>query len=168
MAVLFLAENRKKNRFLAQEDKMRYKDTGELHRDFHLSTNGTISYVLEKYGEDFLRELFRRTAQFVYKDIYQHLKQGDTGALLEHWNYYFYREGGDFSLTEDADGITFHEKKCPAASYIIQREGKVPETFFLQVTLLNEGWSENTPFSIETQILGDTEYIMTVRRKHTP
>ena len=44
---------------------MRYKETGEVHMDFHRTTNGTIAYLRKTYGEKFLDEVFRRTAQDV-------------------------------------------------------------------------------------------------------
>ena len=56
---------------------MRYKETGELHMDFHRTTNGTIAYLREQYGQDFLDEVFRRTAHDVYRAIHQDLRRGD-------------------------------------------------------------------------------------------
>ena len=142
---------------------MRYIDTGELHKDFHLATNATISYVLEKYGYGFLEELFRRTAQLVYKDIYEKLKMGDSEALLEYWRYYYHREGGLFKITKSKGEIVFHVTRCPAAEHVELRTGNVPETFFFQTELLNRGWSDGTPFEIESQRIGSREYKMILR-----
>ena len=44
---------------------MRYRDTGNVHKDFQLATEATIRYALESYGPDFLSELFARTAQLI-------------------------------------------------------------------------------------------------------
>ena len=41
---------------------MRYQDTGEVHKDFHLATNTTIHYILKTYGMETLREVFKNTA----------------------------------------------------------------------------------------------------------
>ncbi len=77
---------------------MRYMDKGEVHKDFHLATNETINFVLSEYGKEFLAELFRRTAQNVYRDIYSNLLKGNYQPLLEHWKYYYTREDGVFNV----------------------------------------------------------------------
>ncbi len=147
---------------------MRYQDTGNVHKDFHLATDTTIRYVLDHYGEDFLRELFRRTAQRVYREIYEQLKQGNPGPLREHWEYYYTREGGEYSVTEQGNGFQFEVHDCPAVRHLKERGVEVTESFYLQDVLLNEAWSEGTPFEIETKILGDGHYRMTVSRASTP
>jgi hypothetical protein len=144
---------------------MRYRDTGEVHRDFHLTTETTVRFVLEKYGMGFLRELFRRTAQDVYADIYEHLKAGDYEPLLEHWEYYYKREGGEFQLREAEDGIVFHVTRCPAISHLRNRGLRISEESYLPTILLNDGWSEGTPFKIETVITGEGSYDCVIRRR---
>lgn len=144
---------------------MRYRETGEVHKDFHLATNTTIQYVLRCYGEEFLRELFRRTAQKVYRDIYEHLRRGDYEPLLEHWSYFYTREGGRFTITCGTDEVVFHVQECPAARHLKERGVEVPDSFVLQTVLLNEAWSEGTPFDIETVILQTGEYRQIIRKK---
>ncbi|NQT58596.1 MAG: hypothetical protein HQ557_06395 [Bacteroidetes bacterium] len=46
---------------------------------------------MEQYDLGFLLELCRRTAQIVSKGIYQHLQQGNSSALIEHFQYYLGR-----------------------------------------------------------------------------
>jgi len=143
---------------------MRYMDTGEVHKDFHLAMNETIDFVLSEYGMEFLTELFRRTSQNVYRDIYNHLKNGDSGPLIEHWSYYYSREDGDFSISEQDGRIVFHVTDCPAVRHLKEKGIPVTDNFYLQVSLMNEGWSEGTPFDIATEIIGEGEYRMTIRR----
>jgi hypothetical protein len=144
---------------------MRYRETGEVHKDFHLTTNTTVQYILEHYGMDFLRELFRRTAQNVYKDIYDNLKNGDYQPLLEHWSYFYEREGGKFKLSTKGDEVIFHVLQCPAVRHLKERGVPVTESFYLPTILLNESWSEGTPFKIETTVQGEGEYTNTIRRR---
>ena len=42
---------------------MRYGETGNVHLDFHRTTNGTITYLRERYGIEMLDEILRRTAR---------------------------------------------------------------------------------------------------------
>ncbi len=143
---------------------MRYTDTGEVHKDFHLATNETIDFVLSEYGMVFLTELFRRTSQKVYRDIYSNLMDGNPRPLIEHWSYYYTREGGVFSVSEQGENVVFHVSDCPAVRHLKEKNVPVTDNFYLQISLMNKGWSEETPFEIETEIIGDGEYRMTIRR----
>lgn len=141
---------------------MRYRDTGNVHKDFHLALNTSIQYVLQAYGLDFLRELFRRTAQDVYRDIYDALKKGDCGPLLEHWTYYYEREGGKFEVTMVEGGFIFLVTECPAVRHLKERNVPVTADFSLQETLMNDAWSAGTPFLIRTELLGEASYRVSV------
>jgi len=143
---------------------MRYTDTGEVHKDFHLATNETIDFVLSEYGSEFLSELFRRTAQNVYRDIYNHLRDGNPQPLIDHWSYYYSREKGNFTVSEDGGDISFHVTDCPAVRHLREKNVPVTDNFYLQVSLMNEAWSEQTPFDIATEIIGEGNYRMTIRR----
>ena len=146
---------------------MRYTDTGEVHKDFHLATNATIDFVLSEYGIDFLRELFSRTAKNVYKEIYENLQKGNYQPMLEHLKYYYTREAGVFSVSEleGEGGFSFHVTDCPACRHLKEKNTPVTDNFYLQISLLNDAWAEDTPFSIETQILSEGEYTIVVQRE---
>jgi hypothetical protein len=144
---------------------MRYRHTGNVHKDFHLATQTTIRYILDTYDRAFLAELFRRTAQEVYREIYRALVEGDAEPLVEHWSYYYERETGEFAVDRDADGsISFRVANCPAVSHIIERTGDVDETFYLQFELLAAGLSEGTPFEIAFERTGRTSYVYRIKR----
>jgi hypothetical protein len=144
---------------------MRYKDTGELHRDFHLATDTSIRYILRAYGIDVLRRVFRQTAQNVYGDIYRNLKAGNAKPLREHFEYYMSREGGEYTRTETSDGTTYKVSRCPAVEHLVSRGYTWSEQFCLQTRLLNEGWAEGTPFDIATEVVGEGRCVQTIRRK---
>jgi len=145
---------------------MRYRDTGEVHKDFHLGTMTTIRYVKKTYGMDFLTELFRRTAQQVYRAIYEELKRGDPEPLVEHWEYYFTREDGRFEVVRGAGEIVFRVLECPAYRHLTERGAEIDDDFYLQITLLNDAWSEDTPFTIRTRVTGPGAYELTIGEKH--
>lgn len=144
---------------------MRYRETGNVHKDFHLATDTTIKYVLKRYGVDFLYKLFKRTAQKVYKEIYDALKQGDTKPLLEHTDYFLKRENADFTIDESNNEIVITVNDCPAVRHL-KESGVSPTTdFCLQTAFMNEAWSENTPFDIRTIVTGEGSCIQIIRRK---
>lgn len=144
---------------------MRYAETGQVHIDFHRTTNGTIAYLRETYGDEFLDETFRRTAKRVYSSIREDLKRGDWRQLLEHWAYFFDREGGDYELGEGDAEVAFRVHRCPAISYLQEQGIEIDPAFCRQTCVVNAALAEGTPFEIETNVLGGGKCVQTVRRK---
>jgi len=143
---------------------MRYREIGQVHMDFHRTTNGTIRYLRETYGVAFLDEIFRRTAHDVYKSIHEDLKAGDPQQLIEHWTYYMDREGGEYSIERNEDTITMTVTKCPADAYLKDKGVEIDEAFRQQTSVLNAALSEGTPFEITTDDQGGGRYTQTIRR----
>ncbi len=143
---------------------MRYQETGEVHRDFHRVTNGTIAYLREHHGRDFLDETFRRTARQVYRAIHEDLKRGDPEHLIKHWTYFFDREGGRYTLERAPDEIRFVVHECPAIAWLKQHRIAVDPDFCRQTVVINATLGEDTPFAITTEVLGDGRCVQTIRR----
>jgi len=132
--------------------------------DFHRTTNGTIAYLRETHGEEFLKETFQRTARDVYRSIHDDLKRGDPSQLVEHWTYFFDREGGEYSLDQEGDDATFTVHRCPAVAYLEDKGIEVDPAFCQQTVVINETLAEDTPFTISTEVLGGAKCVQTVRR----
>ena len=147
---------------------MRYKETGNVHLDFHRTTNGTISYLRANYGRKFLDETFRRTARDVYAAIREDLKQGNPEHLVEHWTYFFDREGGQYTLERADDEIRFIVHRCPAVAYLQGRGIPIDEDFCCQTVVVNNALAEGTPFEVSTEVLGDGKCMQTIRRRARP
>ena len=143
---------------------MRYRETGELHMDFHRTTNGTISYLRRKHGLKFLDEVFRRTAQDVYRAIWEDLKRGDSRHLVRHWRYFFDREKGKYTLRRSRDEVRMTVEECPAIAYLRRRGIQVDPAFCRQTVAMNRAWAEGTPFEITTEVLGEGRCVQTIRR----
>ena len=146
---------------------MRYKETGRVHMDFHRTTNGTIRYLRENYGDEFLDEVLRRTAEDVYRSIHEDLKAGNPEQLIEHWSYYFDREGGGYEIKRDGDTVTMTVSKCPAIAYLGSRKNDVDQAFCRQTVAINEALADGTPFEIATEVLGDGRCVQTIRRRQS-
>ncbi len=144
---------------------MRYHETGQVHMDFHRTMNGTIAYLRRRYGVEMVDEVMRRTARDVYCAIRSDLMAGNPDHLVEHWIYYLEREGGDYTLERDTHTIRVMVHRCPAADYLKQCGVSLDEAFRRQTTVLNEALCEGTPFEVETEVIDDTRYIETIRRR---
>ena len=144
---------------------LRYRETGELHKDFHGGMNLAVEYVGQRYGREGLRAVLRSTAQQVYRSIYEKLKAGDWSELLEHWQYFMEREGADYSLEVTDEAVVMTVKTCPAVAHL-HKLGLRPSKFFCEQTiLLNEAWCEHTPFEAVTEITGDGSCVQMIRRR---
>jgi len=144
---------------------MRYQETGEVHMDFHRSTNGTIAYLREHYGEDFLDDIFRRTAQQVYRAIHEDLKAGNPEHLVEHWKYFFDREKGEYEIEREGGEIRMTVSRCPAVAYLQGRGIEIDPAFCRQTVAVNDALAEGSPFEVATEVLGGARCVQTIRRR---
>lgn len=144
---------------------MRYQETGELHLDFHGTTNATINYIAKNYGEKALHEIFYAVGQKVYKSIHEKLKQGDASELIEHWQYFFTREKGRFEIKATPDIIVLEVSECPAVRHLLKL-GLTPSAHFCHQTIMvNEAMCESTPFESQTEIIGCGKCRQTIRKR---
>ena len=143
---------------------MRYRETGQVHLDFHRTTNGTIAYLRKTHGLEFLDEVFRRTARDVYRSIREDLLRGDPEQLVEHWAYFFDREGGEYDIERSGDEIRLIVRRCPAVAYLEGRGIEVDPEFCRQTLAVNQALAEGTPFEITTEVLGNAQCVQTLRR----
>ena len=97
---------------------LRYQENNELHRDFHGTTNTTLNYIADHYGVDALKMILRKTGHDVYKSIREKLEKGDASELIEHLNWFFYREQGKYQLTVSENEIVFEVFECPAIRHL--------------------------------------------------
>jgi hypothetical protein len=144
---------------------MRYRETGRVHLDFHRTLNGTIAYLRERYGREALDETFRRTGREVYRSIRRDLQNGSPEQLVEHWSYFFDREGGDYTIERDGDTIRMTVRRCPAVAYLRSRGIAVDPDFCRQTVVVNEAIAEGTPFEVTTRVLGGGQCVQTIRRR---
>lgn len=144
---------------------MRYRETGEVHLDFHRSINGTFSHLRKTYGQDLLDDTFRAMARDVYRAIHDDLKKGDAEHLVEHWTYYFDRENGQYTLERKDGDIRFIVHRCPAIAYLQSRGIEINRDFCRQTVVVNDTLAEGTPFEITTEVLGDGKCVQTIRRR---
>ena len=132
---------------------MRYKSTGELHLDFHGATNTTINYIVDNFGEAALTEIFKRVGKDVHKSIHEGLKNDNPTELIEHLDYYFSREHGDFTLSVEADEILLEVKQCPAVAHIRKLGLELSPHFCQQTVEINNALCADTPWQCKTTLL---------------
>ena len=143
---------------------LRYQENNELHRDFHGTTNTTLDYIAENYGVDALRSILRKTGRDVYKSIREKLAKGDASELIEHLNWFFYREGAEFQLTVKRDEIRFEVFECPAHRHLKKLGMKISPYSCLQTEEVNAGMCEGTPWRASVEQVAPGHCIQIFRR----
>ncbi len=144
---------------------LRYQENNELHRDFHGTTNTTLDYIANNYGVDALREILRATGRDVYKSIHEKLAKGDASELLEHLNWFYFREGAKYKLTVQPDEIQLEVFECPAIRHLKKLGLAVSPHCCLQTSEVNAGMCENTQWETETNVIGEGHCVQIFRRK---
>ena len=143
---------------------LRYQENNELHRDFHGTTNTTLDYIADNYGVDALKEILRTTGREVYKSIHDKLANGDASELLEHLNWFLFREGAKYQLTVSPDEIRLEVFECPAIRHLKKLGLPISKHCCLQTSEVNAGMCENTQWDTETTVLGEGHCIQVFRR----
>ena len=143
---------------------LRYQENNELHRDFHGTTNATLNYIAAHYGVDALKTILRKTGHDVYKSIREKLEKGDASELIEHLNWFFYRERGKYRLTVSEDEILFEVFECPAIRHLRKLNLEPSPYVCLQTSEVNAGMCEGTPWHSELEVLGEGHCIQIFRK----
>ncbi len=143
---------------------LRYQENNERHRDFHGTTNTTLDYIAEHYGEDALKTILRKTGHDVYKSIREKLEKGDASELIEHLNWFFYRERGKYQLFVSDNEIIFEVFECPAIRHLNKLGLKPSPYICLQTSEVNAGMCEGTPWHSEVKISGKGHCIQIFRK----
>ncbi len=144
---------------------LRYQENGELHKDFHGTTNTTLNYIADNYGVEALKKILRKTGHDVYKSIREKLAKGDASELIEHLNWFFYREGAEFKLTVGENEIRFEVMECPAIRHL-KKLGLPPSPHVcLQTTEVNAGMCEGTPWKSSVEMKGSAHCVQIFRRE---
>jgi len=132
-------------------DGLRYRSTGELHRDFHASILDGYNYVRDNYGAAAVREVVAAYAREVFRTMHAKLRDGDSSELLAFWRYYLTREGGAYALDEASDGTaTLTVRSCPALAHLTKRKIAGGEGLCEMTRVFNEELTRGTPFEIVT------------------
>ena len=144
---------------------LRYRETGNLHKDFHAGTSLALDFLYEKHGEKAIAEVLHNTGTKVYASIHYKLKNDDPSELIEHFAYFYNREEADFDLHVTENEINLTVRQCPAIAHI-RKLGLTPSKHFCQTTLLiNQALCEDSPWASETSIVGDGQCVQRFFRK---
>ena len=144
---------------------LRYQEDNELHRDFHHGTQTGIDYIANTFGLEEAKKILRKTGREVYKSIHDKLAAGDASELLEHLNWFMFREQAKYQLTVEPDKIVLEVFECPAIRHLKKLGTPISENVCLQTSEVNAGMCENTPWKSSVEVLETGHCIQTFIRE---
>ncbi|MFA6930858.1 MAG: hypothetical protein WCT05_11060 [Lentisphaeria bacterium] len=144
---------------------LRYRETGEMHKDFHGGTSLALDFVADRYGEQALSEILHNVGTKVYASIHEKLKRDDPSELVEHLAYFYNREGADFDLKVSGQEIILTLRECPAIAHIRKLGLPLSKHFCRSTTDLNDALCDGTPWATETRILAEGQCVQRFYRK---
>ena len=144
---------------------MRYRCTGEVHKDFHASVLDGVNYLVDNFGEDAARQVLGRMAKGVYRTMHDALVRGDAAELLDWWRYYLDREGGVYTLETTDDGAVLTVSECPAQAHLKRRGILGGKRTCWATRVLNDALCEGSPFEIVLEETGEGSCRQVLRRK---
>jgi len=144
---------------------LRYKSTGEVHKDFHGLTCATLHYLIDQYGYNAMETVIQKTAQEVYKTIHEELKNGNTAELEEYWQYYMNREDAEFCIEKTTDSVSLIVKNCPALRHLVKLE-QSPDHILCEATaLFNTALTDGTPFEAFLEETGEFSCVQSLKKR---
>ena len=144
---------------------LRYQSTGELHKDFHRLTCNTLHYLQENFGNEAVKEVMYNTAQGVYRTIYEKLRAGDASELIEFWDYYLKREGGEYCIEIIDDEIRLTVHKCPMLQHLLDLNGEVDAIACRATEIFNEALCEASPFVSSVEKTGELSCVQILKKR---
>ena len=144
---------------------LRYREVGNLHKDFHASCSLGMDFLVEKHGEKALAEVLYKMGTQVYASIHNKLKNDDPSELLEHLAYFYNREEAEFTLKVTESEIVLTVSSCPAVAHVRQLGLPLSRHFCPATAMLNAALCHDTPWESETRLEQEGQCVQRFYRK---
>ncbi len=133
---------------------MRIAKTGKnenkyLHRDFHVSMNILMEYILDRYGETGLKEYLTRFAKAYHKPLKVRLQKEGLAPLAEYMKDIYEKEEWNVKITMDDNRLEIIQQSCPGITQI-RKAGHEPVKGYVETyETVYQTICEGTPFEYE-------------------
>ena len=124
-------------------------DNEYLHKDFHGALSGGIEYLHNRYGEGAVREYLRQFAAAYYAPLKQAIRDRGLGALRDHYEAVYRREGGTVRFCGDGDELVVEVEASPAVMHMREHGYPVARLFHETVKTVAETICEGTGVAAE-------------------
>ncbi|MBN2852945.1 MAG: hypothetical protein JXQ23_09455 [Clostridia bacterium] len=144
-------------------------DNEYFHRDFHLSMNMLLDYILMRFGLESVKEYLTEYTKAYHQPLIQELKKGNLEALKEYIEEIYEKEKWPVNIEYSNDNLTFSIEACPGMSYIIDSHQTPSEAYIETYRTTYGAMCEDTTFHYEMnsfdQATGKSRHSFTRRDK---
>ncbi len=128
---------------------VRAADNEYYHKDFHLSMNMLLDYILENYGNEGVIEYLNDFSKVYHKPLIDQLKKGNIQPLETYIKELYKKEKWEIKISATVDKLEFSINSCPGMTYILSK-GKIPSTVYIETyRTVYQSICEKTPFIYE-------------------
>jgi hypothetical protein len=122
-----------------------------LHRDFHISMNMLMRYILSRYGSEGLDEYLTRFARRYHAPLNEKIKREGLAPLAEYIRDVYEKEEGHVDIKEDDGILEVEQKACPGISHIRKAGHEPVEGYFKTYRIIYGTICEDTPYDYELE-----------------
>ena len=122
-----------------------------LHKDFHGALCYGIKYLDDNYGPEATRDYLRQVGQTYYAPLSKRLKNEGLGALENHWNEVFAKEGGKFTMEHQDGVLVLTVQECPAIAHLKQINQLFTPRYCETTVVINETICAEAGYACSTQ-----------------
>jgi hypothetical protein len=130
-------------------------DNKYLHKDFHIALNLLMTYILENFGSEALKDYLKQFSGAYFSPLKQKLMAGDKDALVSYFRDIYEKEEWPVRIETVDNRVEICQDSCPAMSYILAIGAKpclhYRETYNTVYTSL----CENTPYEYMLEYFDD-------------
>ena len=109
-----------------------------VHKDFHGALSYGITFIVDRYGFDGLREYLGDLAKTMYAPLATRLRDEGLVALRDHWDHVFSVEEGKYELREEDGTLVLDVHECPAIAHMKKHGYAISPHFCEHTRMLNE------------------------------
>ena len=110
-------------------------DNKYLHKDFHLSTDLSLDYVADHFGEEGIKEYLSTYSTAYYVPLVAKIKKEGLSALKDYFiSIYEIEEASDaISASLDGDRLDIVTTYSPAVMHMLKRD-HTPSKWYIETT----------------------------------
>lgn len=122
-----------------------------LHRDFHISMNMLMGYILNLYGSEGLDEYLTRFAKSYHGPLNEKIKLCGLAPLTEYIRDIYEKEEWAVDIKEGQGMLEVEQRACPGISHIRKAGYEPVEGYFKTYEIIYGAICEGTPYDYELE-----------------
>lgn len=126
------------------------KPTGAA--DFYFAINATFRFILQKFGEEGLRQYWTELGARYFAPVSQGWKEGGALAIADYWKAFFAAEpGADVEVQGQNDSVRLNVKICPAIAQLRKHRREIVPCFCHHCYFISEAMANPAGYSVRIE-----------------